>query len=212
MPLYQTIPVDKGLIGIWQLTETLEELSKEVTVDELHNPDYLKYSFDPRKCEWLSTRLLLKELIGSDYSIRYSPSGKPSLDHGKYKHLSISHSRDFVAVIVHEENPTGIDIEGISRNFAAIKKRYLSDKELEFSGTDQTSLCLLWCAKEAIFKLIAREGVEFREQIKIEAFRPETSKEIKAQFQAENEKLSISLHFQIFDNHCLVWTKNSEMG
>jgi 4'-phosphopantetheinyl transferase len=208
MPLYNTIQVENGIIGIWQLTESLEELSSVISDNELINTEFTKYSFEPRKCEWLSTRLLIKELLGQDYLISYSATGKPHLTHKKFKYISISHSRHFVTVFINEKNAVGIDIEQISRNFNAVKKRYLSDQELEFS-TDQTLLCLLWSAKEAIFKLIDNDGVEFREQINIEAFKPGIDKLIKAQFQTENEKLDIVLKFHIFDNHCLVWTSNS---
>jgi 4'-phosphopantetheinyl transferase len=210
MPLFKTITVPGGIIGIWQMTETSSELSVHFTKQELKNPEFQKYSFENRKVEWLSTRILIQQLIGSDFSIRYSEAGRPILTHPKYKYLSISHSRYFVTVFVHEKHPVGIDIEDISRNYAAVKKRYLSEEELHFVANNTTLECLCWCAKEAIFKLVPHEGVEFREQIHIAPFNPDLDEQFSARFKSDNEEFNFQLQFQIFNNHGLVWVSDPQ--
>lgn len=205
MPLYKTITIPDGLIGVWQLTESSADLSPNFSPEELSSPAFQQYTHEKRKVEWLATRILIKQLIGSDFTIRYSDFGKPILDHAMYRHLSISHSRDFAAVIIHEHLNVGLDIENMTRNFNPIEKRYLSEEELVRVGQIPKLQCLYWCAKEAIFKLVPDDGVEFKNQIHISPFNPELENEFSARYIAENQGLSYPLHFQIFSDHCLVW-------
>jgi len=211
MPFYKTITLTDGLIGVWQLTESTDELSKLITPEELLNPELKKYSYEKRRVEWLATRILIKHLIGPEFTISYKNTGKPILNHPVYKHISISHSRDFVAVFVHKELDIGLDIENTKRNYQSIEKRYLSDAELiEVNGNPKPQ-CIYWCAKEAIFKLVPEEEIEFRKQIIISPFNPETEKEFEAVFIHGEKQARFKLYFDCFSDHCLVWVDNSPL-
>ncbi len=204
MPQYKTIPIIHGLIGVWQLSETLADLLPNFSAKELLDPSFTKYSHDKRKTEWLSTRLLLKGMIGPEFSISYLPSGKPILEHKIFKKISITHSRDFVAIIVHESKNVGIDIEETSRNFKRVEKRFLSEEELVYIGENNQLKCLYWCAKEAVFKLIEEEGIEFKEQIIVTP-----STELKTQFLARFisplKNNCYQINFEYFSGNCLTW-------
>jgi phosphopantetheinyl transferase len=210
MPIFKKFKTSGGLIGVWQLTETSGELTSYFSPEELSNPEFQKYTFEKRQMEWLATRLLIQKLIGSDFTIDYSETGKPNIVHAEYKHLSITHSRGFVAVFVHENQPVGIDIEDINRNYNAVGKRYLSEKELADVGKIPLLQCLYWCAKEAIFKLVPDDGVEFREQIHISSFNPEKDEQFTARFTSKREELILQLHFQTFSDNCLVWVADNK--
>ncbi len=205
MPLIKTISPPDGLIGIWQITENSTDLFPLFSQEEFDDPGFLKYTFEKRKVEWLVTRLLIKQLIDSDFTVSYSDSGKPIIEHYKYKHLSISHSRHFVAVFLHENLNVGLDIEETNRNYNAVEERYLSKAEMVFVNKNATLQCLCWCAKEAIFKLVPEDGIEFKDQILIDPFNPETENDFTARFITENRQISIQLHFQSFASHCIVW-------
>lgn len=205
MPLFKSITVPNGLIGVWQLTETSVDLVPCFSDEELANPTFQEYKYEKRKVEWLATRVLIKELIGADFTISYFKTGKPKLNHAKYKHLSISHSRDFVAVFVHENMDVGLDIEDMTRNYNPIEKRYLSEEELIQVDKNPLMQCLYWCAKEAIFKLVADEGIEFRKQIHISPFDLELANQFSARFTAGNQEIAYQLYFQTFCDQCLVW-------
>jgi hypothetical protein len=205
MALFKIISLPRGQIGVWQLTESLADLMSCFSSDELGNSDFRKYSFEKRKIEWLATRVLLKKIIGSEFSVTYAETGKPVLSHDKYKYLSISHSQNFVAVYLHEDCDVGIDLESKVRNYYAIEKRYLSASELEQTGGNPVLQCLYWCAKEAIFKMVPYEGLEFREHIHIRPFNPEQNDRFSGSFNYGNETIDYQLNFQIFENHCMVW-------
>ena len=109
MPLLKTWTEENGRWGIWQVTETLEELcaclSDDVVWQELE-----RLKAPSRKMEYLAVRVLLKTMLGKEARIGHEPSGKPFLTEGEY-HVSISHTKGYVAVGLHESAQPGIDIE-----------------------------------------------------------------------------------------------------
>jgi 4'-phosphopantetheinyl transferase len=207
MPLFKTIPIPGGLIGLWKFAETTAELLPEFSGEDLDDPAFRKYTHEKRIVEWLATRLLIRQLIGPDFAISYLSSGKPNLKHDRYKHLSISHSRDFAAVILHERLNVGIDIEETARDYNRIEKKYLSDLEIGQIDKNQRLHCLYWCAKEAIFKLVDDEGIEFRNQIHII---PKPENQFLARFISGERESGYELHHQFISEHCLVWVTDHQ--
>jgi phosphopantetheinyl transferase len=212
MPLFKTITLPDGLIAVWELTEKSDDLISNFTSEELEYSDLKKYTYEKRKVEWLATRALLKLLVGSDFILSYSETGKPMLDHRQYKHISISHSRYFLVVFIHEKLNVGIDIEDITRNYNAVEKRYLSEEELIAVNKNILLQCIYWCAKEAIFKMVPDDGVEFREQIHILPFNPEKENQFMARYSNKSQKWIYPLQFQNFSDHCLVWVLEEPTG
>lgn len=204
MPLFKTISISHGMVGIWQLSEPVVDLLREFTEEELSNPLFTRYTHDKRKMEWLASRLLLKQMIGHKFSITYLATGKPILNHAIFRSISITHSRDFVAIIVHESKLVGIDIEDTDRNFQRIEKRFLSDEELGFVSGNNQLKCLFWCAKEAVFKLVEDEGIEFREQI-IVSSNPEQENQFSVKYQNKAKSINYQLNCDFFYGNCLVW-------
>jgi len=212
MPLFKTIPIPKGLIGLWKFTETTADLLPHFSEDELADPTFRKYTHEKRKLEWLATRMLIRQLIGPDFTVSYLDSGKPILNHGQFKHISISHSGDFAAVILHEYLNVGIDVEETTRDFTRIEKRYLSDNELIQTDKNPKLKSLFWCAKEAIFKLVPEEGIDFRQQVEISLLNNEIENRFSAQFKSGNMVSVYQLHYHFFSSQCLAWViENSTM-
>ncbi len=205
MALIQTIAVDGGQIGIWQFSETADELFVQIQLNDSAKAELAKYSYEKRKTEWLAIRVMLSQLIGSDYSISYSELGKPILSHPKYNFLSITHAREYAAVFIHERHEVGIDLECISRNYSPIAKRYLSQEELKHVQGNPLLQCLYWCAKEAIFKVVPHDGIEFKEDIRIQAFNPENEGSFSAKFLHQDDQRDFQLNYILLENYGLVW-------
>ena len=204
MPLIKSITVPNGLLSVWQITESSDELLSFFTPVEKDDTEFQKFTYEKRKAEWLAARVLLKQMVGSFFQIYYTESGKPLLDHPVYKQISISHSRDFVAVLVHQQQAVGIDIESMNRNYAPISKRYLSEIELQHVNEDPLLQCIYWCAKEAVFKLVEEEGIDFRKQIEVIAFDPQLDT-FSARFICDNRERTYQLRHTSFNGHCMVW-------
>ena len=111
---------------------------------------------------------LLKELFGIDSVLKHLPSGAPYLEKdGKpLPPISISHCKGMGAVSSGDV-VTGVDVETISDRVLRVRERVFSNEELRFIGTSVKLHTLAWTAKEAIFKVIPEEGVDFKEDIQL---------------------------------------------
>ena len=113
-----------------------------------------------------------------------------------------------LAVILHDEEDCGIDVESLDRDFSAVEKKALSEEEIDDLEDDKRNeqLAIYWCAKEAIFKLLSRYNVDFAEQIEIERFRPRGEGELEATFvDKDGDEEEFDLEYMTFDRHVLVW-------
>ncbi|MGE5447931.1 MAG: 4'-phosphopantetheinyl transferase family protein [Bacteroidales bacterium] len=207
MPLFKTIPTPNGWISIWQLLETPQELIRFFTPEELDKQEFKKFTFEKRQAEWLATRALLKQLIGNSFKISYTDSGKPVLDHPLYRHISITHSREFVAVFIHQNREIGIDIESQNRNYAPILKKYLSEAELCHIKEDNSIPCLYWCAKEALFKMVEEQGIDFKKQFEIISSDP-AQETLLARYTSSPMVRTYRLNYTTFNEHFMVWVMN----
>src|ERR1041384_5326155 len=139
MPLYYSKSFTNGSrISIWQITESLPELLQlgGISQDELNQSGKKNVK---RQLEWITIRMLLKKLLNTNEKIElvYDKYGKPHL-HQIKKHFSISHTRQFVAVIVNENKKAGIDIEMIAPRIENIKHKFLGEEESKWSqGNNQ---------------------------------------------------------------------------
>jgi len=120
---------------------------------------YKKFRALSRRQEWLLVRFLLYVRLHIEERIGYDSHGRPLLANSE-QYLSISHSKEYVAVCL-SERPCGVDIDSFDRRYSSLRHRFLSEQEFSFFSTDQRWLALAWCAKEAMYKLLQRQGVIF---------------------------------------------------
>ena len=65
---------------------------------------------------------------------------------------------------------------------------------------------IYWCAKEAIFKRMSQNRVDFAEQIEVEDFNIKGEGELDATFtHKDGHEEDFELGYMIFDRHVLVW-------
>ena len=190
---------NEAVIGVWQITETEEELKElsSTPSDEMEEISFIR-SESLRK-QRLAVRALLNTL--------FDDNGKPYLENNPVN-ISITHTEKYVAVILHEEENVGIDIESLDRDFSAVEKKALSEDEIDDLEDEKRNeqLAIYWCAKEAVFKLLSRYNVDFAEQIEIERFRPRGEGELEATFTSKkDDEEEFDLEYITFDRHVLVW-------
>lgn len=157
-----------ALIGIWQITETEDQLlSLFDQPDDVHKV-LEGISNVSKRCEKLAVRALLKLLLGNEKSILYNEAGKPFLEDKSYN-ISISHTDGYATIMAHPFLEVGIDIELLSPRAAQLQQRFLSSSELQLihKTDDFVVPLLLWTAKEALYKFVSNSEIEFVEHIKI---------------------------------------------
>jgi len=197
-------------VGVWQITETEEELRSlsSVPSDEMEEISYIK-SESLRK-QKLAVRCLLDALFEEKVYLSHHDNGKPYIENSAMN-ISITHTNRYVAVILNSTDEVGIDCESLDRDFSGVRKKALSEDEIEEVDEideDQRNeqLAIYWCAKEAVYKMISQYGVDFAEQIEIDDFRMRGEGELVATFtDKDGFEEEYELEYMTFDRHVLVW-------
>lgn len=118
-----------------------------------------------RKNEFLGVRHLRNQLKIKSPILYYS-SGRPYFSANELA-LSISHTKDFIA-LASAVFPIGIDIEQKDRDAARIINKFARENEKVLCTDSPKEWYLqLWCAKEAIYKLVGIENLSFKNEIHI---------------------------------------------
>lgn len=186
---------DSALLGIWKIEESPADLYSRLE-KVCCKSFYGEAKSVTRKLEILATRVLLKELLGVEKEICHFPSGKPYLSDGAYQ-LSISHTKNYVAIILDKSLTMGLDIEQRTNKIFRVRDRIISQSEYIDPAQEQIHLLLHWSAKEAMFKYLNVSGVDFRNHLHVEAFSPG----LEGVFNVFESRTS---HRQVFNAHYLV--------
>lgn len=166
---------------VWEMVGSWEELLQQFDQEDLYLEELEKRKTEHRKREFLGVRLALKALLGKEVIVIYNEEGKPLLA-DKSLHISISHSKNWIAVLVHRRFEVGIDIECPSPKIEKVYTRFLSELEQQelYNENDTKKLHLAWSAKEALYKIIGKEAVDFAKQLRILPFEVKKQGEISA--------------------------------
>ena len=209
MGLYSKRKLDNGAtIAIWEITESeddLRTLCSPIPNDELEELEILRS--EARRKEKLAVRALLNELYPEKVYLGHHDNGKPYIQNCADE-ISISHTNRFVAIITHDEEDVGIDIECVNRDFSAVEKKALSEEEIDdlSDKNHNLQLAIYWCAKEAIYKRMSQRRVDFAEQIELEKFTPRRDGELEAVFiHKDGEEEEFELEYEMVEDHVMVW-------
>jgi len=196
------------IIGVWKIEEDLPALLSMV---EMSPEDIKRYSIfrsTSRKLEFLSVRALLAELLGKEARIVYNKNNKPFIKDGSH-FISITHSNKLTAILVSRDERVGIDLEFMRTNISAFSSKFLNKKEkVTRKWADRTyHLYIHWCAKESLYKICDKEGIDFVNDITIEPFNVSENGEIKGKVKNERIDEQFTLFYSKYDNYIIVWTK-----
>ncbi len=198
------ISINGANLLVWEIDESADELLKKFEQIDYYSDEYTKIISEKRKREFLGLRLALKELLGTNVMVSYDSNGKPCLTDNSF-HISISHSGKWIAVMAHPTRVVGIDIECPSDKIQKLYTRFLSKTEQEelSQGKDLKQLQLAWSVKEALYKIIGKEAVDFAKQLHIFPFEVKTEGEINAKHVLTEKHYKLS-YFQT-DAYTLVY-------
>ena len=199
---------DNGLsVALWDIAETEEQLMESLENDAVVAEELIPFTSTKRRLEYLAARCALNELTGAEQHVCYYPNGAPYLADNSLN-ISISHTGHYVVVATHPTEKVGIDIERIGDKVGRVRHKFLSKNELDAvdSRSEKIHLTILWAAKEAIYKVMGVETVEFTKQILIEPFTPYMEGEIVAHETASAEKKTYKLQYKVYPEFVIVHT------
>ena len=204
MALYKNFKFGSyGMVGVWKVTESLQELESSIALSEEEMALYRQFRFDARKREWLAVRCLLHQMLGYYAPVHYLPSGKPWIDGC---HISISHTKGYVGVSL-SEKPTAIDLEYPSSRVEPLVHRFVSEEEMTMVDLQNKarSFLLIWSAKEALFKLYDQPGIIFNQDLYVRGLSLASQGSMIGGINKDGFVAETELFFQVTDDLILVY-------
>ena len=202
MPLvYQQNINESSVFGIWHIKEEESFFDLEgIDANHIHHP--------LKRLQHKAGRYLIKQLC-RDFplqAIEISSSKKPFLTSNAYQ-FSISHSGDYVAVLIDQSNNIGLDIERVGEKPNSLRTKFLHDVEIELlqqSGIDEHMLfTMAWAIKETVFKWYGKGGVDFKNHIQIAAIDFQQAQWRAKVIFSKEEKQQLTVNCFLFDNLCI---------
>ena len=167
MPIIRIIkPNDNTIVGIWKITETIDELSKLVTLSSKSRELLKKRKGSIHKLQFLSIRAILIELGYADNNLSYQDNA-PILDDSKK--ISISHSNLFSCVII-SDLKVGIDVQETNHKINTIAKKFIGYETSYLDVDDLKRMTIIWNIKESIYKIANIIGLDYKTHLLVVPF------------------------------------------
>lgn len=204
MPLYKTIKsTNHTSIYVWKIEESLKDLSKNMSLTNKSLERLSSMKSELHKRGFLSVRHLLQKAGYSDLDLFYNEKGKPHLTDGK--HISITHSYNFSAIIVSNKE-VGIDIEKNREKIKIIQHKFVNFERWFISEEDNyiEQLTVIWGGKESLYKIYPHGGLTFKNDIDIESFKIADGK-TKGHIRAKDWDQFYDIYFEQIEDFTLVY-------
>ena len=206
MALYKTLTVNKTTkVLIWKIEESIAELKENTQLSKKSETRLNSMRSELHQKGFLSIRHLLKKVGYTDFDLVYDAFGKPHLKDGK--HISITHSFTFTAIIISDDLHVGIDIEKQRDKILKIAHKFTPIEEYKTIANHDaliSKLTIVWGAKESLYKIYGKKKLRFLHHIYIEDFKfadEKTSGEIRY----NGEKMTYEIAFLEFEGFTCVY-------
>lgn len=203
MPFFKSIKIKPNTnLYLWKITESYDWFCENVKLKEISFLRLESMKSESHRKGFLAVRMLLQEIGYSDYDLFYDDFGKPHLQDGK--HISISHSNDFSAVVISNEI-LGLDIEQLKEKTLKIAPRFMQIHHLEGLSFEEKlkKSTVIWGIKEAIFKIKNEKGISFPEHIFEKPF-DLNDKKATGILQFNGKEEFFNAHFDQIENYIFV--------
>ncbi|MCE2675799.1 MAG: 4'-phosphopantetheinyl transferase superfamily protein [Sediminibacterium sp.] len=207
MPLFYQQNINATTkMAIWAIEEPLAFFDSKL----LGRVEASKAIMHPvKRIQHLAARLLLQELLPEAdlNNIQYAANGKPFFVNESV-HFSISHCNGYAACVISEVGPVGIDIELIQERIKKVASKFLHHSELEKINTlneraQLKEMCFIWAAKEAMYKMNEKLGIDFSADLRVEDLVNNTNGIMAGSILTEATALDVQLHYELREN--FVW-------
>jgi len=200
MPLLSVYSVAPDtLLGLWDVSESLDDIFGQYPFLAAEKDSLCKaYKSERRRMEVLIVRLLLREMLGEDVVLSHDADGRPFLSNGF--NVSISHTKECVAVIISPTNAVSVDVEHISGRVSRVADRFLRDDEKAVTLNEQL---LHWCVKETLYKFYPEDKLAFTDMRLLSIQGDGATGKIIAENMLRGEKSVVLYH--IFDSFVLTY-------
>ena len=180
-------------------------LLENVQLNDVEKEKLQGMTANRRRHEWLTTRWLLQTILSKDVEISYQENGKPVMANSELS-ISISHCHEIVAVLLGvSAQSVGIDCESVAPRILKIKHKFAKHELPQIKTKELEHLTMIWCAKEALFKLHANGSVDFNEHLRINDFDFSVEGGTFTGTILKEETVQYNLKYKYIQNSLLVW-------
>lgn len=208
MSLFLKKFVQDAAIGIWEINESVDQMYAQISLSEDEEKIFSSLKTPTRKQHWLAYRMILPYLVRDHElsAITYDEYGKPYLNNG-VRHISVSHSGRYSALIASPKYTVGIDIERMEEKIRRISHKFLNESEMTENGKSLSveQLYVIWAAKETLYKLHGKRDILFREHIYIEPFTVEEQGLIYGTIKTDYDERIFPVEYQLLDDYILAY-------
>ncbi|PSR57100.1 hypothetical protein AHMF7605_28280 [Adhaeribacter arboris] len=213
MPLSLIKKIKPGaLLGRWYLTETVVQLQAQANLTaQIEIPATITH--EKRKAEWIASRIvayqMLQHFTPVSHSLLNHDTGQPYFVESPY-HISISHTKDHVAVLISTADSVGIDIERVQSKVSRIQDKFLNQQEKLAIGNDLVKLTIAWSAKETLYKLYGKKNLIFNQNLILQPFDTSKFGEIEAFIRTPTLLQKYKVFFEVEDDTVLTYCFGNE--
>ena len=112
-----------------------------------------------RRKEILSEKILIEKIFPKqNVKLLHNDAGMPLLSNGV--NVSISHTRNHIAMMVSKHHKVALDIEHINDRVKKVARMFLRNDE---TFTTIEEMLVVWCVKETMYKLFSSLNLTFDE-------------------------------------------------
>ncbi len=222
MPLHRLLRLSPtAALGLWHRTEPAAALWPLLPNAGTAYAPLLPAAGPDRQAEWLAGRALAHTVAamlwpaGPHLLVRNEEAtGRPYLSGPGAPAgavVSLSHSGEWAAALLGTDGRAGVDVEMVRDKAQRIAAKFLSATELAAAQAAPAAVAkahftLLWSAKETLYKLAARRGLSFKEQLLLEPFPTAPTGEIPAVLRlAEGQSRHRICYFQPATGYVLTY-------
>lgn len=194
------------LMGLWEIREDFDTIFKLASIDKEEQRTLSGFKNTNRQIEWLSVRALLNDMTNKNSKIIYNEEHKPYLLDNSFN-ISISHSNKLTSILLSKKKQVGIDLEFMSHRISRIAHKFINDGEYITSNKafEQLHLYIHWCAKEALYKILDKKNINFKENLTIKPFEMDHAGMITGIHHDLNIYNEFQMHYQLHENYVIVY-------
>ena len=162
MPVIEDIQLSSTTrIIVWEIKETVDFLKSKLDLTDFSRKILHKKTSEIHQKQFLAVRNILKLLLIQDSDLSYGADGNPLIKSG---YISISHSKEFVAVLVSDQK-VGVDIENNSDKCFRIMQKFVGTENEYPIKIDMRIAQVIWNMKECLYKFIDFKEIDFKENL-----------------------------------------------
>ncbi|MDC0104719.1 4'-phosphopantetheinyl transferase superfamily protein [Bacteroidia bacterium] len=200
MPLHTKKHIKNGIVALWHITETKEQLQAMLPQAWLDKLDLDKVSRHN-----LAARVLANQVSPDFAPLEKDEYGKPYFDSEDHK-ISITHAGEYAGFIQTEKRDCGIDMEELTERVRRIQSKFIREDEESFLAEDLKGLFAVWCAKEAMYKHYGLKALDFKNNMKLDYQKLAGKGTLIGHIFKGDYNLSLELEYEFFDNYLIMHT------